>query len=190
MVYLPATKKIWFVSTGGEVWAFDLKAEQWSREEMKMDWNRYRGTTFADTKRNRIVSYSGRQAAKQKETGCALGALDVTTGKFEQIAGKGPRPSAPRNDGGICYDSKRDLYIAFGGAGTLTDNHVFDPKTNTWRQFEPAVNVTVKKKQSFVKLSYDSVNDLIVMSRREENPEWWAMRLDLQSVNWRRHEGR
>jgi hypothetical protein len=184
MVYLPATKKIWFVSTGGEVWTFDIKGEQWTKESMKMKWNRYRGTTFADTKRNRIVSYSGKQTRNGQATGCALGVLDVATGTFRELGGKGPRPPAPRSDGGMCYHSKHDLYVAFGGAGRLTDNHVFDPDTNTWRQFAPAANVTVKAKQSFVKLTYDSVNDLVVMSRRGEHPEWWAMRLEPATARW------
>lgn len=183
-VYVPSQKRLFFFPAHkGRVFSFDIVAEEWRDEGFDIPWNRYRGKTFMDVKRDRVVFYSGLQTSNATE--CEIGVYDVKSRKFSILPVKGVKPKAPRYDGTIVHDTRRDLYVAFGGSEQYDDNWVFDPNTNRWRQFIPERNIPIEpwpnketRIHTYLKSVYDSKNDLVVLCRMGMPHEWYAMRFD------------
>ena len=185
LIYVPREDRIYlFPPTGKKIYSFDVQTEQWRDEGVTMGtWNRYRGATFLDPKRNRVVFYSGK--ATSKGTDCELGVFDLDTKTFSVLPVTGPKPKAPRSDGAIAYDGRHDLYVAFGGAGTYTDNWVFDPNTNRWRQFRPLRNIPLDSTHTHLDMVYDSKNDVFVLTRAKGGPgEWFVLRFNASTADY------
>lgn len=184
LIYVPEQERIYlFPMAKKRIYSFDLKTEKWRSEGIRLPWNRYRGATFLDTKRDRVVFYSGKE--EDKDTACDLGVFDLKTKKFSILPVSGPKPPAPRKDGGIAYNSKHDLYVAWGGTGK-DDNWVFNPQTNSWKALQPVSNIpTAKEHSSHVDMIYDSKHDLLIVTRAKGDPgDWFAMRFNPRTANY------
>jgi hypothetical protein len=191
-VFYPKTGKIYFFSSNRKntVFSFDIEKEQWTDEKATMPRGVWGCAAFVDAKRDRIVFNNMPPKKGGADAKFEMLAYYPEKKKAEPVAVKGAKPKARVTDG-FCYNSRHDLYVLYGGSGKHDDNWVFDPKTSEWKRFEPVKNIPVgydkrrkRSSQSFVKLVYDSKNDLMVMCRKGGPGEWYAMRLVPAKAKW------
>jgi hypothetical protein len=186
LIYVPEDERIYGFSSGiGKVYSFDIHTEQWRYEGVEVTgWSCYRGATFFDTKRNRVVFFGGKQH-DQSASQCEIGVFDLDTKSFALLPVSGSKPRAPRSDPAFDYSARHDMYVLFGGAGTYKDNWAFDPNTNTWKQFTPKQNIPLNGEHVHLDMIYDAKNDLFVLKRSEGAPgKWFAMRFNPGTADW------
>ena len=183
----------------GDTWAYSMAYENWYRvRTSQAPPARGRHASAFDLSRKRLYIFGGRfRPASESGTYTLfndLWAFDVNTDTWTQLEQRGPIPGE-RVNSGMIYDPVGDQLVLFGGNSSrdglqirpLDDTHIFDLKTQTWREVE---SLSAPPARNYHAMALDTNrNQVLVFSGGDENAffgqfyaDLWALKLD--TMTW------
>jgi len=92
---------------------------------------------------------------------------DAAKNTWTQVPKESPWP-AERRFGAMAYDSRRDVFLLWGGVTAsddlLDDTWLFHPSTRRWEQLQPSTPPSGAHRYYSEDLDYDPVNDVFVLN--------------------------
>lgn len=151
--------------TGDRTYHFDLNTETWTDRTPVPSPVPRSGQTMAFDSRRRVTWMFG--GAPFGSAGNELWTYDAAANAWRQVARTSPWP-AERRFGSMAYDSRRDVFLLWGGVtasdNVFVDTWIFDPSTEKWQRLDPTAFPDVSRRYYSEDLDYDPVNDVFVLN--------------------------
>ena len=148
---------------GDRAWHFDPTSETWADKSTSPEPSVRMSQVMAyDPSRHGTWMFGGNL---WPNGGNELWFYDAAANRWDLITTSGSKPS-PRRFAGWAYDSRRDIFILWGGVDGndvgLNDTWIFRPGIRAWQQLAPA-NPPPAGTYYSSSLAYDPVNDVFVL---------------------------